>query len=517
MDMQQITAELNRILASASFRSRKLIKKFLHYAVMETLAGRGDDLNQYTIAVNALGKPADFSPIYNPVVRIEAGRLRKLLDDYYANTDALGSIKIKMPKGSYQVEFIPTNTQQLALNTVEFGQQHSTEGPRLFVHFQMLQAENEAAYPLFYKVRGDLLLLLSRFRNVRLVSSIALETALPLTKQTVEEIWKVYQADYILNCDVHANAGGVEFCFMLAHTLTDETVWRSKISVPCEPTAQTLQDLYQQVAANTVSLHSGLALNHWAQYLQSNTAALAEHHAVLVRYMAFLREITPDSFTQAVSTCQQRLKRFPNDSKALVILARLCGFNDILQYHLIPDHAQTWTNAARMAMKLDTGNAEAHSVFAHNSFFRGDYVLCRAELEIAYQANPYDVSNTFLYGVGLCLMGDWDVGVAMVERLMRVPFNQPDWYNLLPFVNAFNHEDFATALVWAERIQGFGYWGEVARCATYSRLGQMERARAEFTCLQQKIGVTDSATIEYVLPAYAFLHKVRAALLVLVV
>ena len=136
IDTQQVMAELQRIIASPGFRARKLIKKFLHYVVQESLAGRGEQLNQYTIAVNALGKTADFSPIYNPIVRIEAGRLRKLLDDYYSDVGHLNTVMIRMPKGSYQVEFQACESQsQQAVYLSDEAQPRVSEGPRLFVHF----------------------------------------------------------------------------------------------------------------------------------------------------------------------------------------------------------------------------------------------------------------------------------------------------------------------------------------------------------------------------------------------
>ena len=67
-EKQLILSELELILASPSFRSRKRIKQFLRYVVHETLAGRGKQLNQYSIAVNAFGKATDFSPTLNPMI-----------------------------------------------------------------------------------------------------------------------------------------------------------------------------------------------------------------------------------------------------------------------------------------------------------------------------------------------------------------------------------------------------------------------------------------------------------------
>ncbi|QTR50768.1 tetratricopeptide repeat protein [Candidatus Thiothrix anitrata] len=485
VDTQQVLAELQRITTSPGFRARKLIKKFLHYVVQESLAGRGNQLNQYTIAVNALDKSADFSPIYNPMVRIEAGRLRKLLDDYYSNVGHLNTVMIRMPKGSYQVEFQACTSQPLAYFSDEV-QHHISEGPRLFVHFQMLHADHNNVYPLLYKVRGDLLLILSRFRNIRLVSSASMDTGHPLSGQRLCDVWDIYRADYLLTCDVNPGGGTMELCFSLAHTQTNETVWRGTIALPTAPCADTLQAMYRQITANTVSLHCGLMLQHWAQHWHNSMTNVPGHHQVLVAYLHFLRAMSLETFTQVLQVCRQRLKYFPHDSKALVIFARLCAFDGVLQYRLIKDRDQLWTQSARLAMKLDVGNAEAHSVFAHNSYMRGDYALCRAELDVAQQANPFDLSGEYLRGIGLCMLGDWDAGVALIQQLMQVPCNKPDWYYVLPFLYAFNRGDYLQALAHAEHIQQFGYWGELARCVSCYHLGHHARAQTEWQCLQQK-------------------------------
>ena len=487
IDTQQVMAELQRIIASPGFRARKLIKKFLHYVVQESLAGRGEQLNQYTIAVNALGKTADFSPIYNPIVRIEAGRLRKLLDDYYSDVGHLNTVMIRMPKGSYQVEFQACESQsQQAVYLSDEAQPRVSEGPRLFVHFQMVHGDHSDAYPLLYKVRGDLLLILSRFRNIRLVSSASMDTGHPISGQRLRDVWDIYRADYLLTCDVNAGSEALELCFSLAHTPTDETEWRNTVTLPTAPCAETLQAMYRQVTANTVSLHCGLMLQHWAQHWNNTVTSVPGHHRVLVAYLNFLQAMSVETFTQVLQVCRQRLKCFPHDSKALVVFARLCAFDGVLQYRLIEDRDQVWTQAARLAMKLDVGNAEAHSVFAHNSYMRGDYALCRAELDVARQANPFDLSGEYLHGIGLCMLGDWEEGIAIIKQLMLVPCNKPDWYHVLPFLYAFNRGDYLEALAHAEHIQQFGYWGEVARCVSYYHLGHYSRAQAEWMRLQEK-------------------------------
>lgn len=459
-DKELIIAELERILASPRFRSRKIIKTFLRYAVQETLAGRGNDLNQHSIAVQALGKPEDFSPVYNPLVRIEAGRLRKLLKDHYAEADHESAIMITMPKGTYQVAFVPGNSPPpVAPSAMGSMTPRMTEGPSLLVHCQLLDTHTPIDYPVCYKLRSDLLLMLNRFRNIRLVAQ--------------------HNTDYTLNCDIQPTTDGFELFFVLSHALSGELVWANTLNLSGQPSQAELDAIYLQLAANTIALHSGKILDHWAQYQQSLKSPIPAHHETLVYYLAFLHDISRENFSKALTVCQQRLERFPDDSKALVILARLCGYDHVLQYHLIENLETVWTHAARMAMKLAPGNAEAHSVFAHNRYFLGDYPLCRAELELARQTNPFDTSIEYLYGFGLYLMGDLDNGMRSVNALMNLPFPQPDWYHVLPFLHAFNEGNYQEALALAERIQHFGYWGEMARCVSYFRLGQPERSLGE--------------------------------------
>jgi hypothetical protein len=75
----EIRAALEDIVASKQFRVSPQLAAFLRFFVLETLAGRGDRLKAYTIAVGALGRDKTFDPQTNPIVRVDAGRLRLAL------------------------------------------------------------------------------------------------------------------------------------------------------------------------------------------------------------------------------------------------------------------------------------------------------------------------------------------------------------------------------------------------------------------------------------------------------
>jgi tetratricopeptide (TPR) repeat protein len=102
---EEIRAELERILASDIFRSAPQLTAFLTFVVEQTLAGRAGELKGYTIAVEAFGRPPEFDPQSDPIVRVEAGRLRKALNLYFAAEGIDDPLRITIPVGAYVPSF----------------------------------------------------------------------------------------------------------------------------------------------------------------------------------------------------------------------------------------------------------------------------------------------------------------------------------------------------------------------------------------------------------------------------
>jgi Tfp pilus assembly protein PilF len=101
---RDVQAALSSVLESEPFRDAPQMRAFLSYVVSETLAGRCHTLKGYTIATMALGRPADFDPQIDPIVRVQAGRVRQALNEYY-ETESDAPIVIRLDKGSYTPTF----------------------------------------------------------------------------------------------------------------------------------------------------------------------------------------------------------------------------------------------------------------------------------------------------------------------------------------------------------------------------------------------------------------------------
>jgi TolB-like protein len=106
-DQKAVREQLDRILRSGPFLQSRRRQRFLEYVVTETLAGHGDRLKGYNIAVVVFDRAESFDPNVDPIVRIEAARLRDRLREYYEADGQNDPIRIELPKGSYapHIEF----------------------------------------------------------------------------------------------------------------------------------------------------------------------------------------------------------------------------------------------------------------------------------------------------------------------------------------------------------------------------------------------------------------------------
>jgi hypothetical protein len=102
----EVRAHLARLLASGAFPATARGRELLGYVVEQMLAGRGEQLKAYNLAVSVLGRDSDFDAQSDPIVRIEMRRLRRDLEHYYLGEEGRAEpIRITIPKGRYVPDF----------------------------------------------------------------------------------------------------------------------------------------------------------------------------------------------------------------------------------------------------------------------------------------------------------------------------------------------------------------------------------------------------------------------------
>jgi len=105
IEAEEMLRQLERIGASATFQQVDRLKRFLSFVVGETAGGRGNQLKEYVIGVQVFDKDTSFDPRTDPIVRVQARRLRARLTKYYNEEGLHDPVLIELPKGRYAPAF----------------------------------------------------------------------------------------------------------------------------------------------------------------------------------------------------------------------------------------------------------------------------------------------------------------------------------------------------------------------------------------------------------------------------
>ncbi|HEV3470200.1 MAG TPA: hypothetical protein VG148_12820 [Pyrinomonadaceae bacterium] len=105
-DKEQKLEQLQKVLQSRTLQNSESLKAFLRFVVEKTLEDQGTQLKEYTIATEVFGRNSDYDPRIDSVVRVQAGRLRTKLQEYYTTEGKGDQIVIDLPKGHYHPVFV---------------------------------------------------------------------------------------------------------------------------------------------------------------------------------------------------------------------------------------------------------------------------------------------------------------------------------------------------------------------------------------------------------------------------
>ena len=102
---ERVRAALEELLGWQGIARSPQLAELLRHVVERTLNGDGGTIKAYSIAVDVFGRPADFDPQSDPIVRVQARRLRTLLEQFYESGNSTSDVQIHLPLGRYIPEF----------------------------------------------------------------------------------------------------------------------------------------------------------------------------------------------------------------------------------------------------------------------------------------------------------------------------------------------------------------------------------------------------------------------------
>ena len=124
---QQLT-QIEKLLGSHSLHGSESLCKLLRYLANHSLEHPGTSPKEYQIATEVFGRQEDFDPHVDSMVRVQAGRLRTKLAEYYSSEGAKDPILVEIPKGTYALTFHPHHATALKSGPAAAPQQSAASG-----------------------------------------------------------------------------------------------------------------------------------------------------------------------------------------------------------------------------------------------------------------------------------------------------------------------------------------------------------------------------------------------------
>ena len=238
----EIHAELERVLGDSIFANAEKMKRFLRFVVLETLAGRGDRLNEALVGMEVYSREGTFDPRLDSTVRVEAGRLRAKLREFYESQGDTGRFRIEIPKGSYKPIFKRLKETGIKKPAQGFFKRPPRARTIAVLPFADMSPQKGCEY-FGDGLAEELMFALSRVRNLRVVSQTSV-FAFKGKGMDVREIGRQLDVECIMEGSVRKAEQQLRITVRLTEVGTGFQIW----SEVFERSLKDVFEIQQQIA-----------------------------------------------------------------------------------------------------------------------------------------------------------------------------------------------------------------------------------------------------------------------------
>ncbi len=358
LDSDLIAKQLHRILASKTFRQADRIKRFLGFIVKETVEGRAEKLKEFSVGVEVFGRDSSFDPRFDPIVRVQARRLRSQLEKYYAEEAGPEELILEVPKGRYAVIFKSAKVNKVA-------PPKKTVTPLLISRNTVLALPFADLSPLGDQksfcagLDQEMISNLTKLKSVRL----AVWTG-PSSKEgewDLEEAATRFNAAVVITGSVRKSGAELRIMANLIDTASGCYMWSTSIHGTLDDSF-TLQENVARVVAE--KLESEVVYGSERRTVGPPAQNLAAYN-LYTQGRHHLNQRTEEGLRKAVELFEKAIAEDGQFARAYSGLADAYGL--LGHYGGLPP-AEVWTKAvsnAAWAVLCDENSSEAHTSLAH--------------------------------------------------------------------------------------------------------------------------------------------------------
>ena len=466
-----VLARLERLFASGDFDASPRSRAFVRFIVEETLAGRQDGLTQAAIAVKVFGRREDFDPTIDPIVRIQAGRLRRSLERYYLLGGAGDPVRIELPRGAYVPVLRWAGPADAPEPRADAAQTVEDRGgwPSIVLGARAGEEPDVDIDPAATRFLGYLSVELDRYRDVRVVLRHELNHLPP---------YRGKGGSFALTTQLLEEDGHPRVSVRLADSQTARQVWAEEYRENPEHAGDFYRETARVVAARVASEQGIVAQTLWGQSRPAEAEATT--YGALLRSYKFFVTRAPADFVPALEALRHAVGADPECALAWGQLSRLHVVNHAYELAPADTSIEQGLAFAHHAVRLDPSSQRARAQLAFALLVKGETAAGLVETESALALNP----ETFVYletiGFFLALFGEWDRGTALIRKAVaRNPHHMP-WAHHALWADHLRRGEvekaYQEALLY--RDTAF-YWRSLMRACCLGHLGRVAEAQVE--------------------------------------
>lgn len=479
-----VRAQVQRMTASEIFSSSPQLSSFLLFVVEAVLRGHGERLKGYTIGVEVLRRDVTFDPQIDPIVRVEATRLRRAIGRYYAGPGATDPIQIDLPRGGYVPRMswrdgkaggVAVEAERIALGpgnglpTLRIAPfvVHGTADTRA-VAAETLGSRIAEAFALFDTV------------NITLAAPPAARSGPLAVAAATTAPPPVSRSDYRLDGALEYRGDQtVDLRFKLVDEVDQTVIWSRAFERLGGDGGATERHILLELCGAIVQPFGVISANDRAKRFGSQE--LDPRYDGLIEAADALRSFEPDAHLRARDRLEQLTELDPNFANGFMLLALFYGREHWIGIGDRQNEAPPLDRAlkaARRGIELKPQSARAYHVLFTVLFLRGEKDAAIAAAERALALNPYDVLTMGEFGGRLIYAGEIDRGMAIVNDSVGLRPVLPVWSHFALFLGHYVRGDLTQARYHASQLTNEAYvYGQFARALMAHRDGDATEAQ----------------------------------------
>ncbi|HEV2202175.1 MAG TPA: tetratricopeptide repeat protein [Bryobacteraceae bacterium] len=417
----QIRAQLARILESRIFVQSERLRRFLRLTVERTLAGKTDQIKEYALGRDVFDRGRDFDPRIDSIVRVEAGRLRRKLGQYYQELGSADPVRIEFQQGSYVPSFRYSAPTVPPLSVAPSTQQERPSmHPRTVAVLPFLNVGSDPSQEFFSDgMTEEILDTLALCPQLKLVARTSVFHFKGVSAD-VREIGERLGAGTVIEGSVRKAGDRMRISVKAIDAAKGTLLWSGRFDREAAHVFAVQEEIARHVAD---SLHVSLAP---AQRVSGRAKWNVEAHNAYLRGRHHWHHVTQGGVRKAVEEFERAIAFFPGHAPSYVGLANVYGY--LAFWSVIPpgEGIPRAQQAALEALRLDGSLAGAYAMLG----VLASLVEYRWEegarlMKRAIELQPSNMTTRAYYATHLMCRGQLQELQAEIDKIFELdPLSQ---------------------------------------------------------------------------------------------